>query len=122
MSSEQSATHYTSGGSTGSDGVVVIQTHGKYAGAPLGKYTVYVTKEEEIKTGPWDQIPAGVSESKTFMEQHKKELKSDIFSVVNQKYATAKTSDLTIEVTKSGVEQTLDVGKPVRDKVSGIIR
>ncbi|MDO5554531.1 MAG: hypothetical protein Q4G68_12300 [Planctomycetia bacterium] len=118
LRAKESAAKYAAGGMTDSNGVVILHTHGQYKGVPEGEYTVIINKSETIKEGPWDQIPKDSEQSRTFMMQNQNKLKQRTYSLVNTKYGSPATSDLSITVTSSGVTETLDVGKKVRETYS----
>jgi hypothetical protein len=102
VNDDTSLSRWLVGGRTNSSGVCNVRTHGKYNGAPIGSFKILVTKEEsEI-----------IKEKTADSEEERK-----LFDLVDTKYKTVLTTDLTFEVPKSGASQTFDVGKAVRKEI-----
>ena len=80
-------------GVTDAKGVVEFLTHGQFKGAPVGKYSVVVSKE--------------------ISETENKKVK--MFTVVEKKFTQQTTTDLTLEVADKGADATFDLGDPVKD-------
>jgi hypothetical protein len=110
-------TKYSCGGISGANGVVKIQTHGKYAGAPEGTYTVTVSKSITERSGPWHEIPSEDAAARTWLNENQSRLKKTNYHVVNLRYGNSQTSDMEISVTTSGLRKTLDLGSPVRVEI-----
>lgn len=93
---------WASGGSTDSNGEVAIQTLGRYAGAPAGKYkiTVYKSLIEDLSPGVEDS-PSVIKKYKTY-------------SLVDIKLRTPDTTSLELDVAGPETAQTFDVGAAVR--------
>jgi len=100
-------------GITNEQGVSKIRTHGKFDGAPAGKYVlvVYKTVEQESETRkqpePQDSVAAQAYYAKIAAEEK-------TFDYVELKYKNEKTSDLRIEIGPGATQETFDVGKPVK--------
>ncbi|MDR0336745.1 MAG: hypothetical protein LBI18_06605 [Planctomycetaceae bacterium] len=107
-------TKYSCGGLSGANGVVKIQTHGKYAGAPEGSYTVTVSKTVTERSGPWNEIPSDEAAAQTWLQENRSRLKETNYHIIDPKYGDSQTSDLKIDVTTKGLKTTLDLGNPVR--------
>ncbi len=91
---------WATGGRTDESGKLQVMTMGKYKGMPADTYRVTVMKTH-IENAPMkEDDPPG-----------------EVFFLVDKKFMTESTTDLTITV-ESGGEQTfdLDVGAPVRVK------
>jgi hypothetical protein len=110
-------TKYSCGGMSDANGVVKIQTHGKYAGVPEGSYTVTVSKTITERSGPWDKIPSEETAARTWLQENRSQLKETNYLIVDPKYGNSQTSDLNISVTTKGLKTTLDLGSPVRLEV-----
>ena len=96
-SEDESLQGWLVAGFTGEDGKARMWTHGKWEGAPLGKFKVTVEKFQN--EGP-EENPTGV------------------YLIVAKKYTEVDTTDLEMEVVKKGKnEMTFDVGAPVKDRV-----
>jgi len=99
-------------GLTDEKGVCKIRTHGKFVGAPTGKYVVVVyktvTNESETRKLP---VPEDYAASQVYYAKVSEEEKT--FDYVELKYKDEKTSDLRIEIGSSAISETFDVGKPV---------
>jgi hypothetical protein len=111
------STQYSCGGMTDANGVVQIQTHGKYLGAPEGIYTVTVSKTITERSGPWNEIPTDESAAQTWLKENRSRLKETTYLVVDPKYGNPKTSGLEINVTNKGLKTTIDLGSPARVEV-----
>jgi len=90
----QDGNPWVSGGTTDASGNAVFVTHGKYAGVPVGKYKITVSKDEVES----DEM-----------------LRSSFYSSVDLVYTVESTTPLEIEVVAGkNVPQTFDLGKQVR--------
>jgi len=100
---------WVSGGGTDSSGKVSVQTHGKYDGAPAGKYKVCVTKmETEGEAGGLD--PANPNAAASTQK---------VFTLVDPQYTVQNTTPLEIEITGSGDSfEPFDLGEAVRAEVA----
>ena len=86
------------GGTTNSEGTVVLLTHGLHRGAPLGKYKVMVMKAETVAN---PNMPPGSGET--------------LYSLVARQYTQPDTTPLELDITES-LTATFDVGKAVRER------
>ena len=84
---KDTASSYSSGGISDANGVVVLQTHGKYLGVPAGTYSLALSKDEIIV----------------------EEGKESRFRVIDPKLGAVVTSGLEITVEPPGLKTTLDV-------------
>jgi len=50
-SHKDAASHYSSGGISDANGIVVLRTHGKYSGVPEGTYALALSKRETVIEG-----------------------------------------------------------------------
>ena len=83
---------WTVGGTTDASGKTSLLTHGKYPGVPAGKYKVCIFKVEGLMPEEYDLVDV--------------KLKSPI------------TTTLTLEATPGTKNITLDVGKPIRQRLN----
>ena len=97
------------GGKTDHNGVARLMTHGQFQGAPAGKYKVTVSKLEKPEsiqsTGDPAITKSEGEEARTF------------YDLVDLQYGKLSTTPLTVEISSSSPEATVDVGKPVRIKI-----
>ncbi|MDO5553535.1 MAG: hypothetical protein Q4G68_07215 [Planctomycetia bacterium] len=112
----EKTTSFGAGGVTNASGAVDLLTHGRYSGVPEGEYVVLVSKFEEIKEGPWDQVPTDPAQERAFLAKNAGKLKRGFFQMVDSKYMDPKTSDLRLSVGRSRVKQTFELGAPAREK------
>ena len=97
------------GGATDNRGVLTVQTQG-FRGAPAGLYKISVTKTETEDTGTATEssdlggAPAVSGGSKTF-------------HLVDPKFRSAATTELTLEVKPGRNTETFDLGPAVREEV-----
>ena len=101
----ESDSPWGTGGITDANGSVKVQTHGKFPGAPAGKYKVTVSKTESGPVGP-----APVDMFTTQVTQ--------TFNLVDPDYANSATTTLTVEV-EAGKKAypPFELGKKVRAPV-----
>ena len=103
----ESDSPWGTGGITDANGSVKVQTHGKFPGAPAGKYKVTVSKTESGPVGP-----APVDMFTTQITQ--------TFNLINPEYAAPATTTLTVEVEASKSKKTyppFELGEKVREPV-----
>jgi len=86
-------------GMTDAVGKAVMVTYGQFKGAPLGEYTVVISKKETVDEGRGDDHQSGVT---------------SVFSLVAVEHTKPETSTLRITVQKGKNAETFDVGEPVR--------
>ena len=108
---------WSSGGVTDAAGQVVLKTEGQYTGVPAGKYIVTVTK---IVGPPGLELPKNVNTDEEIRERDKiqKQIENNSFHIVDEKFMTAKSTPLKIEVPKKSSEITIDVSPAVKVKVA----
>ncbi|MCL2117377.1 MAG: hypothetical protein FWH27_03010 [Planctomycetaceae bacterium] len=92
------------GGITDAKGVLRVKTHGKFSGAPLGKYKMTVSKteidqEETVRRG---NVDANITR---------------FVDLVDAKFQTVELSPLEIEITTGKNASVFDLGQPVRTPV-----
>ena len=97
------------GGTTDASGRVVLQTNGKYKGAPLGEYKVTVSKKEK-EPHPNPELQGG-QEFRKYLAILKT-LKT--YSFVEPQYGSIKDTPLNIEITAKEKTYTVDAGKKVK--------
>ena len=101
------------GGNTDASGVVVLQTNGRYRGAPLGKYRVTVTKmETDPHPNPeWMNAP---SDSPEFRQNMEISRRLRVYHLVDPQLRSTTDTPLRLEVTAGEKNYTIDVGEKVR--------
>ncbi|MDR0870596.1 MAG: carboxypeptidase-like regulatory domain-containing protein [Planctomycetaceae bacterium] len=92
------------GGGTDDNGVAKIYTHGKFAGAPAGKYKVVITKTV-TEGGPTEADKNNPSYNGG---------SGKIFSLVDKQFGDVKTTPLEVDVKAGENKATLDAGKAVK--------
>ena len=92
-------------GLTDASGNAVMVTYGQFKGAPLGEYTVVITKNESKSEGNADEYSSGITE---------------IFSLVDVQYTKPETSTLEITVEKKRNTKKCELGGPVHVLVDTI--
>ncbi|MDR1384108.1 MAG: carboxypeptidase-like regulatory domain-containing protein [Planctomycetaceae bacterium] len=95
---------WNAGGTTDSGGKVVLYTHGKYKGVPLGTYKVTVNKYEIGPEKPNGE--ATLAKTGNFPVP-------DAFSFVDLQYTAQNKTPLEVTVTKKNRSFHFDVGSPV---------
>lgn len=104
------------GGTTNASGVVVLQTNGKYKGAPLGKYKVTVTKREQ-EPHPNPELAQGGPRTPEFAKFQEIGRNLKVYSYVESQYGSIAETPLNIEVTAKEKNYTIDAGKAVKTDV-----
>lgn len=94
-------------GSTDASGVAKIFTHGTYPGAPLGKYTVVVSKQI-VEEPEQTQVSASMIVSG-----------GTAYNLVAPEFGSRDTSPLTLEI-KGKTKESFDVGESIREEVKAI--
>lgn len=112
LQSKDAAFKWAVGGTTDAQGVVKIVTHGQFFGAPLGKYSIVISKTVSEKKGGAANIPEGVDPA-SIMNAGGGML--SVYTFVEKKYADAVTTPLEIEIDKSKNDREFDCGKPVKE-------
>ena len=93
-------------GTTDASGKAAMVTYGQFKGAPLGEYTVVVSKtESESEGGATNEYSSGITR---------------IFSLIAVEHTQEETSKLQITVQKGSNAETFEVGEPVRILVDTI--
>lgn len=106
---EAANSQWSLGGTTDSKGVLRVQTQG-FNGAPAGNYKVVVSKTETEGTAEVVEItnhdapPPTTNNTKSFY-------------LVDKKYRSAGTTDLTLEVKAGKNAETYDLGVAVREEI-----
>jgi len=97
-------------GVTDASGVAVLQTDGRYAGAPLGTYKVIVSKRErEPHPNPeWASLPDGDPNYRRYMQL---EMQRKTFNHIEPQYSSVVNTPLTLEITATGKIYSVDVGR-----------
>lgn len=105
--SDDGSNPWSIGGGTNNAGVAVIYTHGDFAGAPVGKYKVTISKNliedapsKEDLANPNFAGPMGTA-----------------YDYVDLQYKSKTTTPLSMEVTAGKNAQDFDVGSAIREKV-----
>ncbi|MDR1491455.1 MAG: hypothetical protein LBT05_01845 [Planctomycetaceae bacterium] len=93
-------------GATDAQGLTTPWTQGLYAGVAEGKYKVVISKQELVN-------PAEIASSAS----EQKEGETKVYNLVEEIYGETNKTPLSIEVSSSQKEFTLDAGKPIRQFV-----
>ena len=96
------------GGTTDASGNVKLRTHGKYEGAPAGKYNVQVSKV--IYEGRDEYLDA-MNRNDTAAAQN---IDVKVFQYVEDAYTSAKDTPLRVEITKETKLFEVDSGPAVK--------
>ncbi|MDO4587866.1 MAG: carboxypeptidase regulatory-like domain-containing protein [Planctomycetia bacterium] len=111
-----SSNKWSSGGTTDSNGKLVVVTHQKYKGAPLGKYKVSVSKIVGEGTPP-PPTPIDEKSAKVYQDYIDSGATYEQFQVVEAQYRLVSTTPLEIEITDATQEITIEAGTAVREKI-----
>jgi hypothetical protein len=103
-------------GITDADGIAVMRTDGRYAGAPLGTFSVVVSKrEKEPHPNPeWGKLP---TENPNFQRYVAEEARLKVINYVEPQYSSIADTPLKVEITANVKTYTVDVGKPSKTEV-----
>jgi hypothetical protein len=104
-------TKWVIAGNTDAKGNVVLKTHGKFSGVPVGEYKIVVTKTEQVQ----NEQQTSNGKNKTPSQ------KIEIYYLINKIYTDVSTTPLTINIKNGKNVQTFDVGKPIREKSNIIV-
>ena len=104
-------TQWSLGGATDSNGVLKVQTQG-FDGAPEGTYKIVVTKTETEGAG----APVESSDDASVKPSAAGSVPKS-FYLVDKKYRSVGTTDLTLEVKAGKNAQTIDLGSAVREEI-----
>lgn len=106
-----------SGGKTNSNGVAKIKTHGQFDGVPVGKYKITVKKTETQGDTP-PPMGTDAKSQQVYDEYMKSGSKQRFFSVIDDKFSTAKSTDLEMEVTDQKLSTaSVNVGGLVQNEM-----
>ena len=106
---------FSVGGVTDAKGNVVVYTHGKHKGAPLGKYKVRVAKTESDPGPPSPKSFTG-PEFEAWQKEYGNLPPPKTYTLVEKQYTQAETTPLGLDVT-GPTAQTLDVGKAIKEVI-----
>ncbi|EMI15500.1 secreted protein [Rhodopirellula maiorica SM1] len=107
VASDPSLSRWVSGGSTDQNGEAVVMTHGKYLGAPAGKFKVTVNKTQTEGNATGND-PGVSSEVK-------------MFDLVEAKYRVVTTTPIEVEITAGENKlDVIEVGSPVKDEAADL--
>jgi hypothetical protein len=115
LAPEDKSITWSVGGVSNDKGEVTVRTHGQYQGAPLGKYTVIVTKLENTPSSLPEQAPLDAAAYTEWQRQRDAEV-LPVYDLVEPQVGKANTSLLKIEITKATKTETLDCGKAIRQE------
>jgi len=102
---DPSSNKWVSGGTTDADGNAEIKTHGKFPGAPAGKYKVTISKTLTEDLNPEADANDPMAEKKT-----------KIYDLVDLKFGAAATTTAEIEVVAgSNSPEPIDVGAAIKE-------
>ena len=104
------------GGTTNANGNVVLHTHGKYKGAPLGKFKVRVVKTETDQLPPHLQTAPNMRspEFGAYSREIEKLPPQKTYTLIEKRYTQSNTTPLELDIT-GPLTTTLDIGKAVRN-------
>jgi hypothetical protein len=104
---------FSVGGTTDAAGKVAVYTHGKYKGAPLGKFKVRVTKTESdpIPSAPKTGTPEYAAYAREMSKNPPKR-----YTLIEKQYTRPETTPLELDIT-GPMTQSLDVGKTVKEVI-----
>ena len=101
----ESDSPWGTGGITDASGNVAVRTHGKFLGAPAGKYKITISKTESGVAGP---APADMFTVQTIQT----------FNLIDPIYANSETTTLVIEVEEGKNSfPPFELGEKVREPV-----
>jgi hypothetical protein len=102
----QDENQWAVGGSTDTTGTVVLKTHGKYSGVPVGKYKITVSKMERENIG---------EQPKNMFEPSQKII---MYNLIDPVYSDPEKTTLEIEVIQGKkISETFDLGKKIRVEI-----
>ncbi|MDR2440334.1 MAG: hypothetical protein LBE12_13320 [Planctomycetaceae bacterium] len=104
--SPENGSKWNAAGVTDDQGFAIPWTQGLYAGVAEGKYKVLISKQEIIDPPEVTSSASGQKEGET-----------KVYNLVDEIYGEADKTPLTIEVSSSQKEFTLDTGKSIRQLV-----
>jgi hypothetical protein len=96
------------GGTSDQNGRVVLRTHGRYVGVPLGKFKVVLFKE--ANEGKQEYLDAMNRNDKAAAAK----INVKIFSCVKPEYNSQTTTPIEIEITKNSKTINVDAGEAVK--------
>jgi uncharacterized protein YfaS (alpha-2-macroglobulin family) len=104
------------GGTTDAQGNVVLHTHGKHKGAPLGKFKVRVVKTETDQLPPHLQTAPNMRspEFGAYSREIEKLPPQKTYTLIEKRYTQSNTTPLELDIT-GPLTTTLDIGKAVRN-------
>lgn len=108
LRSADQSSEWAIGGVTDDSGNTTLWTHGKYRGAPAGKFKVVVSKV--VNEGEQEYLDA--LDRQDTATARKIDVKS--FSLVEDQYDSEETTPLEIEITPKTRTLEIDAGLPVR--------
>lgn len=97
---DASMKQWACGGTTDEKGTLVVMTRGSYKGAPEGEYKVTVSKSLAENMPQSESDPPG-----------------EFYRLVDKKYETTTTSDLTMTVVKGKNEFSFDLGPAIKERM-----
>jgi len=108
---------WSCGGTSDESGAVVVRTHGRFAGAPLGKHKVIVMKTKPSEMLVDVSVAKSLAEIREMEQTAAQEQKGPNFGtmvyLVERKFSREGTTPLEIEVTTGKNNFKLDVGPAV---------
>ena len=109
---------------TDASGRATMQTNGMYNGVPEGTYTVTVTKQEVEGSDPYADAPDPNTDREAYQAWYSQNasriaaMESQppvVYNLVNPEFSSRSTSTLEVTITAGRNQQTLDVGKAIRE-------
>jgi hypothetical protein len=107
-------TKWVIAGNTDANGRVVLKTHGKFSGVPIGEYKVVITKTERV---PAEMSKPAIPDSEGNIPPQP----VDIYYLIEPQYTDVSATPLTVMVKKGTNTATISVGKAVREKSKIIV-
>ncbi|MDR2641589.1 MAG: hypothetical protein LBC74_02220 [Planctomycetaceae bacterium] len=94
------------GGSTDTTGTVVLKTHGKFSGVPIGKYKITVSKVEREDVG---ELPKNMYDPQP---------ETVMYNSIDPDYSNPEKTSLEIDVIQGKkISESFDLGKKIRVKI-----
>lgn len=110
---------FTTAGITDKNGIAVIKTDINWEGVPEGKFYVCVSKVVTPDIVVSQEKPKSAAEFAA-QDQERAKRAAQTKSVVDKKFLRPNTTPITVDVTRSGVNETVDVGAAVAERLDDV--
>lgn len=114
LTADGASVRFTTAGVADKNGIAVIKTDIDWAGVPEGKFKVCVSKLLIPEADASQEMPKDPAEQLAYRKKLEDQ-SSPTKSVVDKKFLRPHTTPITIDVNKSGVNETVDVGAAVSE-------